>query len=73
MTPKPDRPPLHDVLAAHFAPAPLDELVVTRRVFPHWLRPDLQRAIERLFAELPGTRFWSTRCLGRASGITGSR
>jgi len=61
MTPKPDRSPLHDVLAAHFAPAPLDELVVTRREFPHWLRPDLQRAIERLFAALPGTRFFGAR------------
>jgi hypothetical protein len=61
MTARLDRPALYGLLAAHFAPAPLDALVVTRRDFPHWLRPDLQHAIERLFAELPGTRFFGVR------------
>jgi Uma2 family endonuclease len=61
VAPKRERPALHDLLAAHFAPAPLDELVVARRDFPHWLRPDLQRAIERLVADLPGTRFFGAR------------
>jgi histone H3/H4 len=56
---------LHQTLAAHFAPAPLDQLEVTRRDFPHWMRPDLQRALEQLFAECPGTRFFGARLRDR--------
>ena len=32
---------LNSVLAAHFAPLVLVELVVTRQDFPHWMRPEL--------------------------------
>ncbi len=49
---------LNSLLAAHFAPLMLDELVVTRRDFPHWMRPDLQRALETLFVE---SRFCGAR------------
>jgi len=56
---------LHQALAAHFAPAPLDQLEVTRRDFPHWMRPDLQRALERLFAERPDARFFGARLRDR--------
>lgn len=61
MTTRLDKPSLHGLLTAHFAPAPLDALVVTRQEFPHWLRPDLQRAAERLFEAHPGSRFFSAR------------
>lgn len=44
---------LHQALVAHFAPALLEELTVTRREFPHWMRPDLQRALETRFASSP--------------------
>ena len=40
---------LNSLLAAHFAPLALEDLVVTRRDFPHWMRPDLQRGLEALF------------------------
>lgn len=55
------KPTLHRTLAAHFAPAPLDEIEVTRRDFAHWMRPDLQRALERLFAGRPEARFFGAR------------
>jgi len=59
------KPSVHDLLAAHFAPAPLYELVITRRDFPHWMRPDLQRALEALFAALPRHRFVGARLRDR--------
>jgi len=52
---------LHDTLSAHFAPLALDELVATRRDFPHWMRPDLQKALEALFEGLAGSRFSGAR------------
>ena len=59
------RQTLHRTLAAHFAPAPLDELEITRRDFPHWMRPDLQRALEQVFAGHPGARFFGARLRDR--------
>ncbi len=44
---------LHHALATHFAPVLLEDLVVTRREFAHWMRPDLQRALDTLFASVP--------------------
>ena len=52
---------LNSLLTAHFAPLALDELVVTRRDFPHWMRPDLQRALETLFSKLANSRFCGAR------------
>ncbi|MBI4196127.1 MAG: ATP-binding protein [Betaproteobacteria bacterium] len=52
---------LNGLLAAHFAPAAPEELVVARQDFPHWARPDLQRGLEALFAVLPGHRFVGAR------------
>jgi hypothetical protein len=49
---------LNSLLAAHFAPLAPDEFVVTRRDFPHWMRPDLQRALEALFVD---SRFCGAR------------
>ena len=58
---KTERPSLYALLAGHFAPSPLEDLVVTRADFPHWMRPDLQRAIETLVADLPKHRFAGLR------------
>ena len=55
------KPSVHQLLAAHFASTPLDELVVTRWDFPHWMRPDFQRTLETLFAGLPSHRFVGAR------------
>ena len=44
---------LHQALAAHFAPVLLEDLTITRREFPHWMRPDLQRALETQFVSVP--------------------
>src|SRR6266581_538196 len=52
---------LNRLLAAHFAPLALDELVITRRDFPHWVRPDLQGALEGLFSGLANSRFCGAR------------
>ena len=52
---------LNSLLAAHFAPLAVDELVVTRRDFPHWMRPDLQRSLERLFCGPVNSRFYGAR------------
>ena len=52
---------LNSLLAAHFAPLALDELVVTRRDFPHWMRPDLQRALEDLLGGVANSRFYGAR------------
>lgn len=52
---------LNGILAAHFAPLALDELVVTRRDLPHWMRPDLQRGLEALFLRLRNSRFYGAR------------
>lgn len=52
---------LHSMLAVHFAPLALEELVVTRHDFPHWMRPDLQKALEALFAGLKGSCFFGAR------------
>ena len=51
---------LHQALAAHFGPVLLEDLTVTRREFPHWMRPDLQHALEAQFASAPH-RFFGVR------------
>ena len=56
---------LNVLLARHFAGVPLEELVVTRHDFAHWMRPDLQKALEALFAALPECRFTSGRVRSR--------
>ena len=56
---------LNGLLAAHFAPLALEELVVVRRDFPHWMRPDLQKSLVALFASVPGARFVGARVRNR--------
>ena len=55
---------VRDLLLAHFAPLALEDLAVARQEFPLWMRPDLQREIEELFAGLPGHRFSGARTRG---------
>ncbi len=55
---------LHSLLAAHFAPVRLEDLVITRHDFPHWMRPDLQKALEAIFAAMPRHRFFGARLRG---------
>ncbi len=55
---------LRGLLAAHFAPVRLEDLVVTRRDFPHWMRPDLQKGLEAGFAATPRHRFFGARLRG---------
>ncbi|HEY7657935.1 MAG TPA: ATP-binding protein [Burkholderiales bacterium] len=52
---------LNSLLVAHFAPLTLEALVVTRHDFPHWMRPDLQKALEALLAGLEGSSFCGAR------------
>lgn len=52
---------LNALLVAHFAPLTPEALVVTRHDFPHWMRPDLQKALEALFAGLEGSSFFGAR------------
>ena len=56
---------LHEALTQHFAPVALEHLVVTRRDFPHWLRPDLQQALDSSFARLSAARFLGARLRDR--------
>ena len=59
---------LHQALAAHFAPVPLLDLTVTRREFPHWMRPDLQHALETLFTSVPH-QFFGIRLRDRDANL----
>jgi len=60
-----NKPALHELLAAHFTTPPIAHLVVARREFSHWMRPDLQKALGALFARLPGHRFVGARLRDR--------
>ena len=42
---------LADLIEAHFRPVPVSTLIISERQFPHRVRADLQRAIDRLFKE----------------------
>src|SRR5262249_43166121 len=55
---KPVRP---TPLQKHFAPVPLDDLVVSLRHFPYRIRPDLQRAIDGLLSEMKLCHFCAPR------------
>jgi hypothetical protein len=37
-----------NLIRDHFEPTPLDSLTITERIFPHRVRADLQRAVDRL-------------------------
>jgi cell division protease FtsH len=43
--------PVRQLLETHFGPDALDRLAITERRFPFRVRADLQRALDRLFAE----------------------
>lgn len=40
-----------DVIGRHFRPTPLEQLVITGRVFPYRVRADLQGALSELLAD----------------------
>jgi hypothetical protein len=56
---------LNRLLASHFEPLALEELVVVRRDFPNWMRPDLHKALVALLAEPARTRFVGARIRDR--------
>ena len=43
------KPQIHALIQAHFDPTPVEDLTITERNFPHRVRADLQRAIDRVF------------------------
>ena len=49
------------LLAEHFEGLALDELEVLRARFPHWMRPDVQRGIERALDGAGDVRFYGAR------------
>jgi cell division protease FtsH len=54
--PKP-REIVYTILREHFAPAPLQELAIHGRLFPHRVRADLQRAIDEIMNHFQIQRF----------------
>jgi len=58
---------IRDLLAAHFAPTPLERLAVVRCRFPHWMRPDVQRGLEQETAAMTEARLFGARL--RGSGL----
>ena len=57
---------VRDLLAAHFAPEPLERLAVVRARFPHWMRPDVQRGLEHEVAASGDFHFYGARLRGSA-------
>ena len=55
---------LRDLLIEHFGALPLEDLVVARQEFLLWMRADVQREIEALFAGIEGHRFTGARLRG---------
>lgn len=53
-----------DLLTEHFGSCFLEELVVTRGEFPRWMRADIQRELDAIFAEIPAHRFCGARLRG---------
>jgi ATPase family associated with various cellular activities (AAA) len=45
--------PVADLIRTHFRPAPLRDLTISERKFPHRVRADLQRALDRLLVSGP--------------------
>jgi cell division protease FtsH len=41
---------IHTLIQSHFDPTPVADLTITEREFPHRVRADLQRAVDRVFA-----------------------
>jgi cell division protease FtsH len=42
---------IHTLIQSHFDPTPVADLTITEREFPHRVRADLQKAVDRIFAE----------------------
>ncbi len=52
------------LLAEHFEGVALDQLEVLRARFPHWMRPDVERGIERALEGAREIRFYGARLRG---------
>lgn len=57
---------LRMLLAEHFAPVSLAQLVVLRAGFPQWMRPDVEQGIRSLVEEGGGPHFFAPRMRGSA-------
>jgi energy-coupling factor transporter ATP-binding protein EcfA2 len=55
---------LRKILVEHFEGCSLDELQVFRARFPHWMRPDVHRGLERALEEARGVCFHGARLRG---------
>ncbi len=49
------------LLAEHFGDVALDELQVLRARFPHWMRPDVERGVERALEDAGEVRSYGAR------------
>src|SRR5688572_33327811 len=57
------------LLAEHFAGLALDELEVVRARFPHWMRPDVERGLERALQGVGDVRFFGARLRSSRHGF----
>jgi hypothetical protein len=55
------RRPVQKLLAEHFGDVALDELQVLRARFPHWMRPDVERGVERALEDAGEVRTYGIR------------
>lgn len=55
---------IRKLLLKHFAPGPLDGLVILRARFPQWIRPDVLRAVERSLGGCSDVRVLGARMRG---------
>ncbi len=52
------KPQIHALIQAHLDPTPVEDLAITERNFPHRVRADLQRAVDRVLAEEANVSFF---------------
>ena len=52
------KPQIHALIQAHLDPTPVDNLTITERNFPHRVRADLQRAVDRVVADEGNVSFF---------------
>lgn len=63
------KPPIFQLLQAHFEPAPLDQLTITERRFPERVRADVQRAIDSLLDTVRVLHFCGIRKQFNHAGV----
>ena len=60
------KPQIYALIQAHLDPTPVEELTITERNFPHRVRADLQRAVDRVICR-------RRQCLVLLRGQEGAR